>query len=266
MPVWISLLAARGLGFAHGPLHAASLTLGTVVSLRPERDRAHAPSRPSTAPGAQLPTAELHALPIEEASAAPGPNERLAVRVDGIVVPTEQPLPVGTVLTLQLKLSEDAPKLTTLARVTEVIPATADGPARMRMEPLDVWGERATAQVADFMREASAGPAPSSHLVPGTLVLVVDDDPHYREGAAKVMRESGFEVITAHNGIEALSLALRQQPNLVITDVTMPGMDGWQLLRMIRARPTLRHLPVIFLTQLTRDAERLGGYQLGVDD
>lgn len=235
--------------------------------LRPERDRAHAPSRASAAPAAPLPAAELHALPVQEPGAAAGPAERLTVRVDGIFVPTDQPLPVGTIVTLLLKLSEDAPKLTTLARVTEVIPAPAEGgPARMRMEALDVWGERATAQVADFMREASAGPAPSSPVVPGTLVLVVDDDPHYREGAAKVMRESGFEVITAHNGIEALSLALRHQPNLVITDVTMPGMDGWQLLRMIRARPTLRHLPVIFLTQLTRDADRLRGYQLGVDD
>ena len=67
-----------------------------------------------------------------------------------------------------------------------------------------MWGERATAQLATSCARR-ATPAPPASVVPGTLVLVVDDDAHYREGAAQVMRESGFEVITAaqrHRGAE----------------------------------------------------------------
>ncbi|HEY2735329.1 MAG TPA: response regulator, partial [Polyangiales bacterium] len=95
---------------------------------------------------------------------------------------------------------------------------------------------------------------------------VVDDNEHYRERAAKVMREAGFEVIVASNGFEGLSAALKHQPSVVLSDVQMPGMDGWALLRMIRARPTLRRTPVLFLTDLSSEEQRLRGYELGVDD
>jgi DNA-binding response OmpR family regulator len=53
---------------------------------------------------------------------------------------------------------------------------------------------------------------------------------------------------------------------VILSDVTMPEMDGWQLLRLIRSRPHLAQIPVIFLTRLTSDGERLLGYRLGVDD
>jgi DNA-binding response OmpR family regulator len=212
--------------------------------------------------------AELQARPL---SGRVAPDvASLEVRLNGIFVPTDQPLAPGTVVTLQLKLSQAGPHLTALARVVQVVspdPTVAGREPGMRMEFVDVWGERASAQLTSFLREAATTTAPPAAMrLSGTLVLVVDDDAHYRELAAQVMRESGFEVLTAANGIEGLSLALRHQPSLVITDVTMPGMDGWQFLRMVRARPALRRTPVIFLTQLTQDSERLRGYQLGVDD
>jgi DNA-binding response OmpR family regulator len=97
-------------------------------------------------------------------------------------------------------------------------------------------------------------------------VLVVDDDRLLREQTARAMREAGHEVLTASNGVEALSLVLGESVDLVLTDVNMPTMDGWQLLRLIRARPKLAQVPVIFLTRLTSDTERLKAYELGVDD
>jgi len=67
------------------------------------------------------------------------------------------------------------------------------------------------------------------------------------------------------DGLEALSLCVSEPPDVILTDVNMPRMDGWQLLRMVRARPALAAVPVLFLTTLDGDEERLKGYQLGVD-
>jgi response regulator of citrate/malate metabolism len=60
-------------------------------------------------------------------------------------------------------------------------------------------------------------------------------------------------------------MCLKEPPDVILTDVHMPRMDGWQLLRIIRSRPSLAPIPVVFLTTLDGDAERLLGYQLGVD-
>jgi DNA-binding response OmpR family regulator len=196
------------------------------------------------------------------------PDKILAVQVERLFVPADAPLPVNSVVALDLRLGT-GPSLRTLARVTESVSAaeaSAGRPAGMRLHLLDVWGERATAQVAEYVAEASRAASPDNSWMAAMRVLVVDDDKHYRDAAAKVMREAGFEVITACNGFEALSMALKHQPSAIVTDVTMPDMDGWQLLRMVRARPTLRRTPVVFLTELNSESERLRGYQLGVDD
>jgi len=107
---------------------------------------------------------------------------------------------------------------------------------------------------------------PVSHRSPDTLdVVVVDDDPRWREYVADPFKRRGDRVRETADGLEALSLCVSQPPDIILTDVNMPRMDGWQLLRMVRARPALAAVPVIFLTTLDGDEERLKGYQLGVD-
>jgi CheY-like chemotaxis protein len=96
-------------------------------------------------------------------------------------------------------------------------------------------------------------------------VLVADDDPRWREYSAEPFLRRGDRVRTVSDGLEALSQCVSDPPDIVLTDVNMPRMDGWQLLRMIRARPNLAGVPVVFLTSLDGDEERLKGYQLGVD-
>jgi DNA-binding response OmpR family regulator len=190
----------------------------------------------------------------------------LELALTRVFVRTSRPMPEGAVVTVGLKLS-DGVRLKTMARVVSVLRERTDGRAPgMELEFIDVWGDRATRQLAEYMAQDSVPPAPLATWLKGVRVLVVDDDKLYRDLAAKVMQEAGFEVITAVNGFEALSLALKHPPNLVLSDVTMPGLDGWQFLRMIRARATLRRTPVIFLTELNSEAERLRGYQFGVDD
>jgi DNA-binding response OmpR family regulator/Tfp pilus assembly protein PilZ len=195
--------------------------------------------------------------------------QRIDVELSRLFLPTNEPLPVGTVVTLNIRVSEDAPPLIGLARVASVEPAEEGRrPAGMRLEFLDVWGKQATEQLAQYLDEAANAndQSGSRKWTSGLRVLVVDDDATYREKAAQAMRDAGFEVMTASNGFEGLSAALKHQPSLILSDVTMPGMDGWQLLRMVRARPTLRRTPVVFLTDLQNDEQRLKGYALGVDD
>jgi DNA-binding response OmpR family regulator len=195
--------------------------------------------------------------------------QKIDIDLSRVFLATDDALPVGTVVTLNIKISDGAPPLTGLARVESV--DSGDGsrrPAGMRLEFLDVWGKQAAEQLAQYLDEAANAQdaTESRRWRSGLRVLVVDDDNTYREKAAQAMRDAGFEVVTASNGFEGLSAALKHQPSLILSDVTMPGMDGWQLLRMVRARPTLRRTPVVFLTDLQNDEQRLRGYALGIDD
>jgi DNA-binding response OmpR family regulator len=97
-------------------------------------------------------------------------------------------------------------------------------------------------------------------------VLLVDDSPSVRNELGAALRARGLNVSTADNGLLAISAALKQEPDLILTDVEMPEMDGWTLLRMARARKKLAHIPIVFLTALSDDMSRLQGYRMGVDD
>ena len=97
-------------------------------------------------------------------------------------------------------------------------------------------------------------------------VLVVDDDPIFQQQAASGFRRDGDVVRFARHGFEALAAVLQRRPDVILSDVNMPRMDGWQLLRLIRGNPRLASVPVVFTTALSGERERLRGYQLGVDD
>jgi DNA-binding response OmpR family regulator len=97
-------------------------------------------------------------------------------------------------------------------------------------------------------------------------VLVADDDAWIVRMIATVLEKRGYSVETASDGEEALAMAEQRPPDLVITDVMMPKMDGWTLVKQLRARPELAALPVIFLTALASDEDRIRGFRLGADD
>jgi two-component system OmpR family response regulator len=98
------------------------------------------------------------------------------------------------------------------------------------------------------------------------VVLVADDDAWILRMVATVLEKRGYTVVIANDGEEALSKALITPPDLLITDVMMPRMDGWALVKSLRSRPELATLPVIFLTALSSDEDRIRGFRLGADD
>jgi len=97
------------------------------------------------------------------------------------------------------------------------------------------------------------------------LILVVDDEPSIRFSTSYALEQIGYSVITAEHGKEAVRIIEEYQPHLMITDITMPQMDGYELIRWVRQRPAFRLLPVVFLTGRTETEERIRGYQMGGD-
>jgi len=97
-------------------------------------------------------------------------------------------------------------------------------------------------------------------------VLVADDDAWILRMVATVLEKRGYSVETAVDGEDALARALARPPDLLITDVMMPKMDGWSLVRNLRAHSDLALLPVIFLTALSSEDDRIRGFRLGADD
>ena len=97
-------------------------------------------------------------------------------------------------------------------------------------------------------------------------ILVVDDDPWILRMVAMVLEKRGYEVTTAGDGEEALFKIETSKPELIITDVMMPKMDGWTLVKAVRARPELALVPVLFLTAAGQDDDKIKGFRLGADD
>lgn len=97
-------------------------------------------------------------------------------------------------------------------------------------------------------------------------VLVVDDDEMVRELIRAGLEARGLTVVTAATGAEALSTLLVRAPDLVLSDITMPDMDGFALVSRLRADPLTRSLPLIFLTSRVEAADAVTGLRLGADD
>jgi CheY-like chemotaxis protein len=79
-------------------------------------------------------------------------------------------------------------------------------------------------------------------------ILVIDDEPHLRQGVMDTLTYLGYEVIGASDGRNGLALAIEQHPDLIITDVVMPNMDGYEMLSQMRRDPRTKSIPVIFLS------------------
>ena len=97
-------------------------------------------------------------------------------------------------------------------------------------------------------------------------ILLVDDDPWIVRMVTSVLSKRGHRVHAASDGEEGLNRALELHPDLIISDVMMPKLDGWALLRALRAHPALRQTPVLLLSALSTDEDRIRGLRLGADD
>ncbi len=98
------------------------------------------------------------------------------------------------------------------------------------------------------------------------LVLVVDDEPHIVALVAYHLAKSGYRVVTATNGADGFDLARRERPSLVILDLMLPGMSGFEVLEKIRAGEETRDIGILMLTARREEPDRIEGLSLGADD
>jgi uncharacterized protein (TIGR02266 family) len=191
----------------------------------------------------------------------------------GMFLRADRFLPINAVVRLQIALPDGGGEIVVICRVVQVRTseeATQTGKMPgMGLQFLDLSGERLQ-QIEQFISERSAYAAEQSapQRIPcrPMKVLVVDDDEEYQEHAAEPFRLRGDQVRVARDGLEALAMCLKEPPEVILSDVQMPRMDGWQFLRVVRSRPTVAQVPFVFLTTLASESERLHGYQMGVDD
>jgi DNA-binding response OmpR family regulator len=101
---------------------------------------------------------------------------------------------------------------------------------------------------------------------PQPVVLAADDDEDILELVAFRLERSGYTVLRARDGEEALRLALEAKPDLAVLDVMMPKLDGFELTRRLRADDATSRMPIILLTARTQDADVQAGFDAGADD
>ncbi|MFO8062887.1 MAG: response regulator [bacterium] len=95
-------------------------------------------------------------------------------------------------------------------------------------------------------------------------ILLVDDDIFLADLMAFTFKQSGFEIIKAHNGKEALEVLDKEDVDLVLTDIMMPVMDGFELTKNLKDDPNTKDIPVIFLTAKSNMEDKNKGYSLGI--
>jgi DNA-binding response OmpR family regulator len=186
----------------------------------------------------------------------------------GSFIRTTAFLPVGEVVELALYLP-----LGTCRLISRVVHLLSEPAARsigrhpgMGFEFLEGNRDRRALlkrYLDDLMQEVTPPPQP---LPRPMRVLIAESNPRLLERLANALGQEGFIVNTKTNGAEAYSSLLEQRPDVILVAAEMPVMDGWQLVRMVQARPGLQDVPMAILSDDASDLTRLNAYRLGVRD
>ncbi len=97
-------------------------------------------------------------------------------------------------------------------------------------------------------------------------ILIAEDEPDIRELVAFMLRFAGYEVLAASNGEEAVQAATREIPDLILMDVRMPRMTGYDACRLMKANPELQDVPVVFLSAKGQESEIQSGLDAGAEE
>ncbi len=97
-------------------------------------------------------------------------------------------------------------------------------------------------------------------------ILIVDDEPAITCSLSYSLRQEGYNVLVAENGLDAVKMVVNQLPDLIISDIMMPEVDGYELCRRIREYYKTKEIPFIFLTAKSTDANKIEAVRLGGDD
>lgn len=116
------------------------------------------------------------------------------------------------------------------------------------------------------MAEVEGGGRAGERARSDVTVLVVDDEPEIRELCRVNLEFSGYRVLEAGNGADALTLIEHDRPDFVFLDLMMPDIDGWQVLAGLRSNPATAETPVVLLTALGGEDDQIRGWESGIFD
>ena len=102
--------------------------------------------------------------------------------------------------------------------------------------------------------------------MPVKKILIVDDSPTDRQYVIETLRGKGFQIVTAENGEDAITKAKAELPDLILMDVVMPGLNGYQATRQITRDDATKHIPVIMCTSKGADTDKIWGLRQGAND
>jgi len=102
--------------------------------------------------------------------------------------------------------------------------------------------------------------------MPIKTILVVDDSPTERYFLTDLLRKNGFEIVAAETGEEGVAKAKQEKPDLILMDVVMPGLNGFQATRMLSRDPSTKAIPVIMCTTKNQESDRVWGLRQGAID
>lgn len=194
----------------------------------------------------------------------------------GLFIRTERVREVDQVIRLWLQLPGGPDEVEILGRVAHVrspAEAAAEGKTPgMGIEFLEISFEQKQQLNDYYLSGLSNVPSdgwPFEPLTPERVpgrVLIVEDDGLLQRKIRKLLESKGIEIDVASTGVEAIGRCMKQPPDLILSDIEMPTLDGWGLLRMVKARAALASIPFVFLTSRATETNRLKGYRQGVDD
>lgn len=143
--------------------------------------------------------------------------------------------------------------------VDEVLPKPVSAPElSARLDTL--------AKISRLEEQLQSCPAPVRAVSRTRTVLIVDDSPVQRRVLSRYLQGQNLEIVTAASGEEALEAALRNPPDLVLLDLVLPGMDGFQVCRRLKSSPETADVPVVFITSQGSQEEKILGLECGADD
>lgn len=125
---------------------------------------------------------------------------------------------------------------------------------------------RRPGQPARFALRRPVAPAPAAEIQPAQTVLVADDEEAMRSVLSRLLTRAGIRVIEAEDGLSALAACRTRMPDLVLLDASMPGKDGFEVCREIKADPATALIPVVLVTGFDAVEDRIRGADVGADD
>ena len=97
-------------------------------------------------------------------------------------------------------------------------------------------------------------------------ILIVEDDPSVLRATSYILEKEGYEVLTAVDGLEGLRMAKDDSPDLLILDVMLPGIDGFEICHSLRAESQTAHLPILMFSAKGQEADKATGLKVGADE